>query len=142
MKNKRIWIVFISVILLCFIIVAAIVLPRYYKNNVAGTSSGTVVKEYGKDTYQKVFGSNNAYALGLNAEDMPVFKNKELAFDQICTDCPNGIQKIKEKNNLKKLTNFSWKEYATYASQTSDEEYQDEIDKVAIFFDIYSSSFK
>lgn len=142
MRDRRIWIVFISVILVCFIIVAAIVFPRYYKNNVTGTSSGIVVKEYDKNDYQKVFGNNANYALGLNAENMPVFKNKELAFTQICTDCTNGIQKIKEKNNLKKLTKFSWKKYATYSSQTSDEEYQDEIDKVAIFFDIYNSSFK
>lgn len=42
------------------------------QNNVTGSSSGTVVKEYHTDTYHKVFGNNDAYVLGLNAEDMPV----------------------------------------------------------------------
>lgn len=140
-SDKKMFLLFISVVFIFAVMVFGISLSSFYKHTVKGTDSGIVVKE-SENEFQKSLGDNPAYEIGFNSDDMPVFIDKEHALEQLKKDCNNGLAVVKNEFKLHNLSKFYWRTYATYSLQTTNnQEYKDEIDKIGFFITIYENSF-
>ena len=144
--SKKVVFGFIGVAFAFFLVIFALGFPSYSKHHLFGSELGKVVKEYDKDKQVELFGDNEAYAMGLNAEDLPVFKDKFKAMAQLKKDCPDGLKYIKKLHKLRgNLSIFYWDWYATYSGyryDDADEEIQPQFTKIEKFFDVYINSFK
>lgn len=144
--SKKVVIGFIIAILAVLLVVFVLKFPGYSKYYLTGTDSDKIVKEYDKDKQIELFGDNDAYEMGLNADDRPVFKDKWEALSQLKNDCPEGLKYIKKTRRLgRNLSRFYWEWYATYSNYTyedADESIQPQLKKIQEFFYVYQNSFK
>lgn len=144
--SKKVVLGFIGAVFAFFLVIFALEFPSYSKHHLSGSELGKVVKEYDKDKQVALFGDNEAYAMGLNAEDLPVFKDKFKALAQLKKDCPEGIKYIRKERKLgRNLSIFYWDWYATYSGyiyEDADEEIQPQLTKIQEFFYVYENSFK
>lgn len=144
--SKKVVFGFIGVAFAFFLAIFALGFPSYSKHHLFGSELGKVVKEYDMDKQVELFGDNEAYEMGLNAEDLPVFKDKFKAMAQLKKDCLDGLKYIKKLHKLRgNLSIFYWDWYATYSGyryDDADEEIQPQFTKIEKFFDVYINSFK
>ncbi|WP_195267895.1 hypothetical protein [Eubacterium sp. 1001713B170207_170306_E7] len=147
-KTKKLFRKF-SIILLCFFIPAAAFLLLHLDDAIPSRQKAAVVGEL--DSAVSITGqpflpfddSSEAYAMGVNAEGMPVFKDPDQAFIQIKKDYTPGIKELQKEFKLKPFNRFYWRPYETYGWQmsTSDPELRYQGNRVCRFISIYKNSF-
>lgn len=94
-------------------------------------------------SWEKYFPSHSAYAMGLNKNNMPVFKNPSKALAKAKTDYSDAIKVLKKEFRLLPLTKYTYKAYKTYGWQiVSDNELvKKQGISLSSFFDIYENSY-
>lgn len=105
-----------------------------------GNSLGEVVGEYKGDIY---FGESVSYDLGVNKENIVIFKDIDKAFEEILKEEEPAFKEIEKQFNLKPISKDNWQGYKTYGWQlvTEDEDLKDSASRITKFFDIYENSF-
>ncbi|NLD16783.1 MAG: hypothetical protein GX666_04275 [Tissierellia bacterium] len=125
--------------ILLLIIVFAIIWI-YPKN-----SKSIVVGEYKEELALSFNNSvNEAYAIGINKDNMPIFKDHKRALSQAQKDYKEGFKAIRKEFKLLPLNRFNWEPYKTYGWQltTGSEKAKEQGRMISNFFDIYENSFK
>lgn len=92
----------------------------------------------------KPLGNNAAYAIGANKYGYPVFKSPDIAFEQIKKNCSNGLSAIQKEYFLLPISRLNFRTYGKHASQLLESqkgEYAEQINKIALFIEIYENSF-
>ena len=135
------------IILLCIAVPVAAFLLIRLDDAIPSSQKATVVGELDSikgESYLTFDDSNEAYAMGVNAEGMPVFKDLNRAFKQMKKDYAPVIEKLKKDYKLKPLTHFNWRIYKVYGwqIQTEDPELLHQCYRFICFFDIYENSFE
>lgn len=137
MKRKKIMILIIVFVLL---ILGTIGLVKVNSTDQI-KEYGIVVEETDLD-YKNEFGDGKAYEIGLNKVGKPIFKDTDMAFEQMLLDYKDGLEEVRKEFGLRKITKKNWKKYFTYSGQLSgDSKYIKEGNTIAGFFDIYENSF-
>lgn len=87
-------------------------------------------------------GISTAYRLTVNKNCVPVFVNKDMAYEQFKVDYKDEIDIIRKQFKLFPLTIFNYSDYKKYGWQVTnlDEEIQIRCGKISQFFDIYENS--
>lgn len=92
-----------------------------------------------------VSSENEAYQIGKNSMDRPVFKSTQEAWDAFIVDYAVGIATIQEAFNLDPISRDDYKFYSTYGLDMP-EGYSAEVEKqckdVSYFLQIYGNSFR
>lgn len=98
-----------------------------------------VVGEYNGDIY---FGESSSYELGVNKENIVIFKDIDKAFNEILKE-EVAFKEIEKQFDLKPISKDNWQGYKTYGWQlvTEDEDLKDSASRITRFFDIYENSF-
>ena len=88
---------------------------------------------------------NEAYQIGKNSLDRPVFKSTQKAWDAFIVDYAVGIGTIQEAFNLDAISQKDYKFYSTYGL-VMPEGYSPEVEEqckdVSYFLQIYANSFR
>lgn len=109
-------------------------------------SKDKIVGEYDITILQGDFlkTDNEAYKIGANKDNMPIFKDTDKAFKQILVDYEDGFKAIKEEFELEIISKKNYEDYFTYGWQLSsdDEDMKEQGNEITHFFDIYENSFK
>lgn len=84
------------------------------------------------------------FLIGANKNGYAVFKNPSKAFKRLKKDYSKGLNLIQKEFDLKKLSQFNYKQYGIYGIQvtTGTEEEKNEAKFISLFMDIYENSFK
>lgn len=84
------------------------------------------------------------FLIGANKNGYAVFKNPSKAFKRLKMDYSKGLNLIQKEFDLKKLSQFNYKQYGIYGIQvtTGTEEEKNEAKFISLFMDIYENSFK
>ncbi len=84
-----------------------------------------------------------AYKMGYNKKDMPIFVDTDKAFKQFCIDYKDAIAAVKEQFELSSISKNNWEPYLTYGWQliTDDESLRQRASDISGFFDFYENSF-
>lgn len=138
------------IILLCIAVPVAAFLLIRLDDAIPSRQKATVVGELDSivnasgEPYHTFDDSNEAYAMGANAEGMPVFKDLDRAFEQMEKDYAPVIKELNRKYRLKPLSRFNWRVYGVYGwqIQTEDPELLHQCYRFICFFDIYENSFE
>ncbi|MBQ4897612.1 hypothetical protein KB559_02005 [Paenibacillus sp. Marseille-P2973] len=115
--------------------------------NPGGSSEefAVVVKEMDAQNPQFSFGNGEeAYRMGYNKKDMPVFVDTDKAFKQFTKDYKDAIDAVEQQFDLSSISKTNWKPYFTYGWQliTDDEALRKQASEISAFFDYYENSFK
>ncbi len=88
---------------------------------------------------------NEAYQIGKNSLDRPVFKSTQKAWDAFIVDYAVGIETIQEAFNLDAISQEDYKFYSTYGLDMPDgysEAVEEQCKDVSYFLQIYANSFR
>ncbi len=87
--------------------------------------------------------NNNAYEIGANEDDMPIFKDTNKAFEQALIDFEDGFKAIQKEYDLKLISKKNYEDYFTYGWQisTDNENLKNQCKEITQFLDIYENSF-
>jgi len=106
----------------------------------------TPCASYPGDTsdWETYFPAHSAYALELNEEGKPVFKNPSKALKQAKTDYSDNIAAIKKEHHLLPLSRYYYKPYKVYAWQVESDSNTVTVQgaDLTTFLDIYENSFE
>ncbi|RCX22696.1 hypothetical protein DFP94_101277 [Fontibacillus phaseoli] len=115
-------------------------------NGVKSSSElSVVVKEMDAQNPQFSFGNGEeAYKMGYNKKDMPIFVDTDKAFKQFCNDYEDAILEVKKQFELASISKTNWEPYLTYGWQliTDDESLRQKASEISSFFDFYENSFE
>lgn len=88
---------------------------------------------------------NEAYQIGKNSLDRPVFKSTQKAWDAFIVDYAVGIATIQEAFNLDPISQDDYKFYSTYGLDMPEgysAEVEEQCKDVSYFLQIYANSFR
>lgn len=107
----------------------------------------TVVGSYDTSNLKGSFinSENEAYQIGKNSLDRPVFKSTQKAWDAFIVDYAVGIETIQEAFNLDAISQEDYKFYSTYGLDMPDgysEAVEEQCKDVSYFLQIYANSFR
>lgn len=92
-----------------------------------------------------VSSGNEAYQIGKNSLDRPVFKSTQKAWDAFIVDYAVGIATIQEAFNLDPISQEDYKFYSTYGLDMPEgysAEVEEQCKDVSYFLQIYGNSFR
>lgn len=92
-----------------------------------------------------VSSENEAYQIGKNSLDRPVFKSTQKAWDAFIVDYAVGIATIQEAFNLDPISQEDYKFYSTYGLDMPEgysAEVEEQCKDVSYFLQIYGNSFR
>lgn len=137
-KKPRFWVTIVSVLVCLAVVIGCVADPW-------NSRAGKVVGEYdvSRLAYSEVWLSKDAYAIGANCYGMPVFEDRDAAWDALEHDYERALDYIARSFDLQPLNRANWKQYKLYGWQvtTEDESLRGECACVSAFFDIYENSF-
>lgn len=101
------------------------------------------VDEYDVSQLSSDFGGDEAYKIGVNKDEKPVFVDPDAAFKQAVIDYKEGFKAIQEEYYLFPITKLNWRSYGYYGWQLTheDEDIIDQGYEISRFFEIYKNSF-
>lgn len=105
------------------------------------TNLSIVVKEFNEEAPEFSFGNGeDAYEMGFNKDDYPIFKDTSKAFEQLCKDYADEFKLLEEEFDLDPISKSNWLAYGNLG-------WQSEIlpgntgQEISSFFDFYENCF-
>lgn len=136
-----------------FIFIICVLFVLYYMyNNYSKSYNLKYTQEYipnngnikGNVNISSFLKYSEKFEIGANKYGYAVFKNPDIAFDEMQKLFADGINSIQSKYKLKKLTKSNWKLYKVYGMQLNGvtEKEIEQAKMVSKFLDIYENSFE
>lgn len=136
-----------SIKILAVIVTAILVLSSFACGRESGSDRySRVVGEYDATQLRGSFltSGNDAYKIGRNCLDMPVFVSPEKAWEAFLSDYAVGIETVKNECGLKPISKEYFRPYILGAQVPGEQPKETDAQciDVALFIDIYENSFE
>ncbi|MEH6944732.1 hypothetical protein [Bacillus sp. JJ722] len=124
-----------------FLIIGAVIMVVAF---ISVKGASIVIKDYDTARLSTDFGNKEAYEIGANVFNMPIFKDHDAAFEQALVDYKEGIASIAKESDLEPINQNNYKRYKILPTKNPSEDEAVFEQKVEItkFLDIYENSFE